>query len=151
MLIGAAICFVCGQRFPYVDTQEHTHGNRIQWRRLVHAKTDEFLNLPRAQAEEWFGYDAYWRKYAAQHEPDAQAQLEDELQEWQTTIQFIAGAPLRVICCPEDKVCRRRCPPDTSCPMCRAPVCQFCWNGVTKEKVLPATALANDMLFMRPK
>ena len=150
--IGTAICFVCAQRFPYVDTQQHAHGNRIQWRRLVNAKTDEFLNLPRAQAEEWFGYDAYKRNYATQHEPDAQAQLEDELQEWQTTIQFTAGAPLRVICCPEDKVCRTRCPPDASCPMCRAPVCQFCWNGVTQEKVLPATALANDMLvFYAPK
>ena len=146
------ITHVCAQRFPYVDTQQHTQGNRIQWRRLVNAKTGEYLNLPRAQVEEWFGYDAYWRNYAAQHEPEAQAQLEDELQEWQTTIQFTAGAPLRIICCPEDKVCRMRCPPDTSCPMCRAPVCQFCWNGVTKEKVLPATALANDMLvFYAPK
>lgn len=91
--IGAAICFVCAQRFPYVDTRQRTQGNRIQWRRLVNAKTDEFLNLPRAQVEEWFGYDAYWRNYAAQHEPEAQAQLEDELREWQTTIQFTTGPP----------------------------------------------------------
>ncbi len=150
--VGAAICILCARRFPYVDTQVHPHGNRIQWRRLLNDKTDEFLNLPRAQVEEWFGYDAYCRNYASQHEPEAQAQLESELQDWQTTIRFSRGAPLRLICCPEDKVCSRRCPPETACPNCKAPVCQFCWQSVTKDKVLPAAALANDMLvFYAPK
>ena len=150
--VGAAICFVCARRFPYVDTQQHPHGNMIQWRRLLNAKTHEFLNLSQAQAAEWFGYDAYTRNYAAQHEGEALEQLENELGEWQTILQFASGARLRLICCPEDKLCSKRCPPETTCPKCCAPICEFCWHGVTKEKAMPAAALANDMLvFYAPK
>ena len=150
--VGAAICFVCARRFPYVDAHLHEPRNKIRWRRLLNAKTGEFLNLPRAQVAEWFGYEAYWRNYAAQHEPEAQAQLQDELLDWQTTVYFADGESLRLICCAEDKLCSKRCPADTTCSKCRAPICEFCWDAIAKEKAQPAAALANDMLvFYAPR
>ena len=150
--VGAAICFVCARRFPYIDAQQHGQGNRIQWRRLLNVKTDEFLNLSRVQVAEWLGYETYWRNYAAQHEPEAQAQLQGQLHDWQAMVKFSDGEPLRLICCPEDKLCAKRCPTDTVCSKCRAPICEFCWEAITKEKVLPAAALANDMLvFYAPQ
>ena len=151
-VVGAAICFFCARRFPHVETGPRRLQDRIMWRRLLGPGKDECLGATHQQVEHWFGYDTYWERYGRQHGHEAQRLLQDQLQEWQTTLRYDAAAPLRIICCPEDKVCTRRCAASVTCPKCRAPVCEFCWLQIRKHKAMPATALANDMLiFYAPK
>lgn len=150
--VGAAICFFCARRFPHVETGARRLQDHIMWRRLLGPGTGECVGATREQVDSWFGYDTYWERYGQQHGNEAQALLQEQLQEWQTTLHYEAAAPLRIICCPEDKLCSRRCAPAVTCPKCRAPVCDFCWKAVNNEKTMPATALANDMLmFFAPK
>ena len=150
--VGAAICFFCARRFPHVETGARRLQDHIMWRRLLGPDNGECLGATREQVNNWFGYDTYWERYGKQHGDEAQALLQDQLQEWQTTLHYDAVAPLRIICCPEDKVCSRRCAAAVTCPKCKAPVCDFCWVAVHNQKTMPATALANDMLmFFAPK
>ena len=150
--VGAAICFVCARRFPHMETGVRRAQDRIMWRRVLGPEKDECLGTARAHVEHWLGRDVYWERYGRQHGSDAQAELEKELLHWQTTLYFESAAPLRIVCCPEDKVCARRCAASVTCPKCRAPVCEFCWTSMTRKHAQPATALANDMLiFFAPK
>ena len=150
--VGAAICFVCARRFPHMETGARQLQDVIVWRRLLGPGQDECLGAKRPQVETWFGYDKYWERYGRQHGNEAQALLQEQLQDWESTLYYEAAAPLRIICCPEDKVCARRCAASVTCPKCKAPVCDFCWTAVKQKKTMPATALANDMLiFYAPK
>ena len=57
----------------------------------------------------------------------------------------------KIICCPEDKVCAKRCPPGRICSACQAPVCMHCRDSL-RAKQASRLALANDMLvFYTPR
>ena len=132
--VGAAICFACARRFPHMETGARRLQDVIVWRRVLGPGNDECLGAIRPQVEKWFGYEKYWERYGRQHGHEAQALLEEQLQDWESTLYYEAAAPLRIICCPEDKVCARRCAASVTCPKCRAPVCDFCWTAVNQKK-----------------
>ena len=75
----------------------------------------------------------------------AQAFIRENMNEWTCEIRGTA-----LICCPEDKRCRRKCSTARACDACEAPVCQFCWGKLAVQKEMPAEALANDLLVLYP-
>eukprot|EP00435_Cladocopium_sp_Y103_P056182 s569_g18.t2 len=144
--VGAAICFFCARRFPY------THGmgdrDQIQWKQL--AEKTRLCGLSLEETKRWLSVDTYWNTYAVQHSPSVQERLKTELQDWCADVS-LDGQIVSIICCPEDKVCYRRCPSGQICSACRGPVCVHCWQHL-RAKQVSSLALANDMLvFYTPR
>ena len=81
-------------------------------------------------------------------------QHREEFADWEVEVPFEDGA-VRIICCPEDKVCERgkACPQTVLCDKCRVPVCRECEKSLFgKEPKMPAGCLANDlMVFYAPR
>ena len=147
--VGAAICFVCARRFPYTSGMQV--GEEIHWTYVFVAKTNELLGLPMEQAKDILGYDAYWRQYGSQLPESVHTHLREDLRDW-TAVVHTEDASFTIICCPEDKICKRRCQRNHICTSCRAPVCHACWAQLAKQKRVPPAALANDLLiFYAPK
>ena len=85
-----------------------------------------------------------------QHGRTVRERLRAELQDWCTDVE-LDGQNLSIICCPEDKVCAKRCPPGRICSACWAPVCMHCRDSL-RAKEASRLALANDMLvFYTPR
>ena len=144
--IGAGICLLCARRFPYADAMGE--GDRIQWKQL--AGKSHFLGLSLEETKRWLSLDTYWSTYAMQYGRTVRERLRAELQDWCADVE-LDGQNLSIICCPEDKVCAKRCPPGRICSACWAPVCMHCWDSL-RAKEASRLALANDMLvFYTPR
>eukprot|EP00435_Cladocopium_sp_Y103_P058343 s631_g20.t1 len=145
--VGTAICFVCAQRFPY--TNSLGVGDKIRWKQIIGTGANEILTLPLEEVRKNLSCEAYWRTYCCQHSSSVQEQLREDLKEWTADITLNNGT-LRIICCPEDKTCSKRCKQNVVCNDCRAPICEHCWHHLQRKVGAPSHALANDMLIFYP-
>lgn len=142
--IGAAVCFLCGRRFPY--TNGLGPGDGIRWNRMVGPSENEILSLPLEEAQRTLSEEVYCQMYMCHANDGAQERMREALQDWRVRVQVTADTRITIIACAEDKVCRHRCPPHMACERCRAPLCSFCWKHLNTKKTIPGEALANDML-----
>ena len=122
----------------------------IQWRQLLDATGQKLLGLPLQKAQALLSYDTYWNAYGSQHAEHVHARVSADLRDWSATVLCDGAGSFRIICCPEDKVCGHRCPPDEICLACQAPVCSCCWAKLADHESLPPEALAHDMLIFYP-
>ena len=144
--VGAAICFFCARRFPYTNAM--SHGDQIQWKQIA-GKT-HLCGLSLAETQSLLGFQTYWNTYVSQQSEGVQERIRTELQDWCADVT-IDEQTVSIICCPEDKLCERRCPAGRICASCRAPVCLHCWERLRAKQVSSLT-LANDMLvFYTPR
>jgi len=145
--IGTAICFLCAQRYPY--TNSLGEGDKIQWKQIIDPGAQQILSLSLDAVTKGLSYEAYWETYVCQHSCAVQDKLREDLKDWTADVQ-VGSDILRIICCPEDKSCARRCKPNAVCTECRAPICEQCWQHMQRHLSAPSHALANDMLTFYP-
>ena len=147
--VGAAICFLCGRRFPYAPGEGRN--SRIEWVNVYGPGPDEIVHLPEKTLQECLGLETYWKTYGAAQPASVQEHLQKELLAWQTVVT-VAGEPMKIVCCPEDKICEGRCLPERTCTKCKVPLCKYCLLSVAGAKKAANVALANDMLvFYAPR
>ena len=68
-----------------------------------------------------------------------------ELEAWACQVDF-AAASVQLVCCPEDKICHKRCRPESLCSQCWVPLCRSCKGDLVWHGRQPAAALSNDMM-----
>ena len=71
-----------------------------------------------------------------------------EFDDWQVLVPFRSGE-VKVICCPEDKVCKATagCGPSSVCKYCSVPACTDCRLCVFSDPpTMPPGCLSNDMM-----
>ena len=145
--IGTAICFLCAQRFPY--TNSLGEGDQIRWKQIIDPGARQILSLSLDEVKTRLSYEAYWKTYVCQHSSSVQEKLREDLKDWTADVK-VGSDILRIICCPEDKTCSRRCKANVVCTECRAPICEHCWLHMQRNLSAPSHALANDMLTFYP-
>eukprot|EP00438_Fugacium_kawagutii_P012955 Skav231714 [mRNA] locus=scaffold1306:362022:371836:+ [translate_table: standard] len=145
--VGASICFLCARRFPYTNGMKR--GDRIEWKQIIDIDETSVLGLPMNEVKRTLSYDVYEATYLAQHDGSVQGQIQDQLKDWCSTLQ-ISGDSIKIVCCPEDKVCLRKCPPESICKECRVPVCLYCQQQIARQKKVSSLTLSNDMLVFYP-
>ena len=142
-----AICFLCACRYIYIP-----YGNaEIKFYQAL--KPDDlgevtFCGLSASSTDTLLGRQTYETNYIHN---DAQTPLSareeemlTEIRDWTCKLEFPQGA-VDIICCPEDKYCRHKCPEEHACSDCWIPVCKYCYS-VMESQQLPAKALANDLV-----
>eukprot|EP00435_Cladocopium_sp_Y103_P031622 s1345_g8.t1 len=91
------------------------------------------------------------KRYVAQETQFAQQEMKHELQDWMCEVRN-GAASVKLLCCPEDKVCAKCCNDQTLCPQCWVPLCRSCQQDLVWHKRQPAAALTNDMMvYYGPK
>ena len=137
------ICFVCARRYPHRTAASN---QMIRYRRAMNKAGTRMLGRSVTEIDGLLGLKTYTDLYG-----DIAANEEDSFAEWSCAGQC-DGVSFRLLCCPEDKRCNRRCRPETLCNACEIPVCRSCWESVAWDGRLPAEALNNDMMiFYGPK
>ena len=146
--LAELVCFICARRYPHVPRSPRAN---ISWQKLSGPmETSTFFGCSPAEVEALFGLETYCRTYVHQSSTLAREELLRELDDWTCSVQC-QGETVRVVCCPEDKRCIRKCPPQQTCPLCEAPICHSCL-GALHEARCPPEALSNDLLvFYAPK
>ena len=141
--IQAPICFLCGCIHLYKDVlPEHRRSNqhnktasKIQWRTPLCNDNDSFFNLTREQTQEQYGLSTYLEKYNS----DKGGYLNlttavEEFKDWTIDIPF-TGGDVRIICCPEDRMCSDTCLKGKHlCAECQTPICTICQLYLMKER-----------------
>ena len=140
--ISCLMCFVCARKYPYVKGGKNQD---IRWVQPVNRKQQTFFGQSLLDTEKLLGMSTFQKKYVQTETAFAQREMTMELEEWCAEASF-ENCAVKVICCPEDKVCQKRCSPEKVCPQCWTPICKSCqmdlvWNGRQ-----PAAALSNDMM-----
>ena len=117
----------------------------ITWAQPVHGKNRTVFSLPLEEAEKLLGMETFTKRYAAQETSFSQQEVKQELQDWVCEVAM-GNASVKLVCCPEDKVCAKRCNDQTMCSQCWVPLCRSCQKDLVWHKKLPAAALSNDMM-----
>ena len=144
--VGAAICFICARRYPFV----HDFPNQeIRWQRAFDQITGQFFGQSAEDLEKMLGFHTYHARYVATLPADTQMSLQPELGQW-TCNMSCPSYTIRVVACPEDKTCYRRCSMESVCTHCEVPICSSCWNYVSRQRSKPPAALSNDMILGHP-
>ena len=149
------VCLVCARRFPYAKFMRR---QQIDWVKPLLSNfgsgggCQTFLGLTKEQVEELLGIDAYLDAYGEIDENVSLRSRMEEFDDWTLDVRFSSGI-VRVLCCPEDKVCSN-CTvggPRFCCEQCRFPICRDC-SGALSGGLLPQLALRNDlMVFYGPR
>ena len=84
-------------------------------------------------------------KYVDNETAFARKEMNEELEDWVCQVHF-ATASVKLVCCPEDKVCSKRCASELLCAHCWVPVCRSCKIDMVAHGKQPAAALSNDMM-----
>ena len=79
----------------------------------------------------------------------------DEFADWHVDVPFPGGV-VRLLCCPEDRVCGKKTCQSGSrcwCQDCTVPVCRECMGHLNRRTpCMPPAALTNDlMIFYAPE
>ena len=144
--VGAAICFICARRYPFV----HDFPNQeIRWQRAFDQITGQFFGQSAEDLEKMLGFHTYHARYVSTLPADTQMSLQPELEQW-TCNMSCPSYTIRVVACPEDKTCYRRCSMESVCTHCEVPICSSCWNYVYRHRSKPPAALSNDMILGHP-
>ena len=88
--IGAALCFLCAQRFPYTNSMGP--GDGIRWNKIVGPGDNEILSLSFQEAKRCLSRAAYLDVYVSQHDIDTQMKLETDLQDWCVQVRWGTGS-----------------------------------------------------------
>ena len=137
------ICFVCARRFPH---REAASNQKIGYRRAMNKAGTRIFGRPVTEIDGLLGLATYVELYG-----DVAGNEDDSFAEWSCAGQC-DGRSFKLLCCPEDKRCNKRCGPATLCKACEIPVRRSCWESVAWDGRLPAEALGNDMMiFYGPK
>ena len=140
--IECLLCFVCARKYPYIKA----HRNQdIGWARPVHQAKQTIFGLSLADAEKCLGMATFKEKYVNTATAFAQEEMRRELQDWVSVVRF-PGHDLELLCCPEDKVCAKRCRPENMCSDCVVPLCKTCRVEIVGRGQQPPAALSNDMM-----
>lgn len=146
--IVALLCFVCARKYPYIRSGRN---QEVTWAQPVHGKDKTVFGQSPEEAEKLLGMEPFMQRYVAHETVFAQQEMKHELQDWACEVQM-GNASVRLLCCPEDKVCAKRCNEQTLCPQCWVPLCRSCKQDLVWHKKLPAAALSNDMMvYYGPK
>eukprot|EP00438_Fugacium_kawagutii_P001459 Skav211876 [mRNA] locus=scaffold1431:374175:389938:+ [translate_table: standard] len=140
--ISCLLCFVCARKYPYVKTSRN---QEIGWVQPVDARNETVFGQPVAAVEKTLGLQAFKEKYVDKEITFAQQEMNAELEDWISQVEF-GTACVKLVCCPEDKVCRKKCKPKTLCSQCWVPVCRTCRIDLVSHGRQPAAALSNDMM-----
>eukprot|EP00435_Cladocopium_sp_Y103_P055193 s336_g18.t1 len=144
--VGAAICFVCARRFPFLQGYPNQQITRQQ---AFDQQTGFFFGQSAESLEQLLGFDTYHARYISTLPADTQTSLQSELSHW-TCSMSCPSYQIRIVACPEDKTCGRRCPMYSVCTQCEVPLCSSCWNYIYRHRSKPPEALSNDMLLGHP-
>ena len=149
--VEAPICFFCACVYPRLAKRR---SNEIRWVQPFDGHS-KLCSFGREQAEEIFSIDKFLERYGRCDKGVPDLTLHpDEFDDWVAEVPFAGGA-VRIICCPEDKLCGRveKCGPTELCASCQVPVCRDCESDLYgPEPKMPARCLANDlMVFYAPK
>ena len=160
--IASPICFMCACTFPWVRGRR---GNEISWEQPFRAMEKDsstvshFGTWTMSEVKMRFSVAAYLRDYRGEPGNSALDLQSDawegkDFDDWFVTIPT-AGGEVRVLCCPEDQVCKRRCEErGTACPECSVPLCTECKEEVERPRQwrtaavppVPRRSLANDLM-----
>eukprot|EP00438_Fugacium_kawagutii_P008899 Skav215707 [mRNA] locus=scaffold2573:242958:252224:+ [translate_table: standard] len=140
--ISCLLCFVCARKYPHVKTSRNQH---IAWVQPVDAKNETVFGQSLAAVEKILGLQAFKEKYVDKETRFAQQEMTAELEDWTSQVN-LGTACVKLVCCPEDKVCRKKCKPETLCSQCWVPVCRTCKIDIVSHGRQPAAALSNDMM-----
>ncbi|CAL1148725.1 unnamed protein product [Cladocopium goreaui] len=144
--VGAAICFICARRYPFVQDFPN---QEIRWQRAFDQDTGQFFGQSAEDLEKMLGFHTYHARYVSTLPADTQMNLQPELEQW-TCNMSCPSYTIRVVACPEDKTCYRRCSRESVCTCCEVPICFSCWKYVYRQRSKPPAALSNDMLLGHP-
>ena len=147
--LQSLVCFSCARVLPCDGSDR---ARPVRWRRVF--KDGKLCGMDRRAADKTVGFDTYVGKYVPAATGDAEDdagrhELLRQLASWSVVVPFRAGdAPLRVLCCLEDRVCSAgKAHSDGSlCKYCDVPVCNHCAEALGKG-ALPSMALANDLFI----
>ena len=142
--LTALICFICARRFPHRDDGKNMS---IAYKRAMNKDCTRILGRTPDELELLLGLKTYRDLYGG-----IAAEAGESYDVWSCNVECKDGKSLSLLCCPEDKRCRKGCKPDRLCSACEIPVCASCWCAVAHEGAVPPEALSNDMmLFYGPE
>jgi hypothetical protein len=147
--LQSLVCFSCARVLPY---DESDRARPVRWHQAF--KDGKLCGMDRRATLATIGFNAYQAKYVPAATGDVEGdacriELLRQLKSWTALVPFRAGdAPLRILCCLEDRVCSagRAHSGGSLCRYCNVPVCTHCAAAFDKGE-LPAMALANDLFI----
>ena len=95
------------------------------------------------EAEKLLGMETFMNRYVSQETPFEQQEMKQELQDWQCEVQM-GTVSIKIVRCPEDEVCAKRCNDQRLCPQCWVPLRRSCQEDLVRNR---AAALSNDMMI----
>ena len=140
--VACLLCFVCARKYPYVKASSN---QQIGWVQPVDKKNQTLFGQSLARADAVLGFCAFKEKYVDTATAFAQQEMKEELETWSCEAQCL-GQGVKLVCCPEDKVCQKRCAPEKLCSQCWVPLCRDCRRELVWHGKQPAAALSNDMM-----
>ena len=142
------ICFVCIRMYPYVKSSKN---QEISWAQPVDKRNHTVFGLSPSAAETCLCLRTFKEKYVTQAKAFAQQEMNSELEDWISEAQ-LGEQKVPIVCCPEDKVCNKRCPSEKFCSQYWVPLCATCRRDLVWHGRQPAAALGNDMMvYYSPK
>ena len=140
--ISCLLCFVCARKYPYVRSSRN---QEVVWVQPVDCKNATIFGQSLGAVEKLLGMKVFREKYVDKETEFARQEMTPELEAWACQVDF-AGASVQLVCCPEDKICYKRCRPETLCSQCWVPLCRSCKGDLVWHGRQPAAALSNDMM-----
>ena len=140
--ISCLLCFVCARKYPYVRSSRNQD---VGWVQPVDAKNETIFGQSVADVEESLGMKTFRQKYVEKETDFAREEMNAELEAWACQVDF-AAVSVQLVCCPEDKMCQKRCRPGSLCSQCWVPLCRSCKVELVRQNKQPAAALSNDMM-----
>lgn len=148
--ICAPVCFCCAriEIFDMEDVRRYddlecSTPPMIRWQQVC--KGGKFCGLCEEEVVLLLGMDTYLTQFGERvGGPNLRASIaQQELEDW-TIVVRLGTKEVRVLGCPEDRVCLECRGEGVLCRKCELPVCRDCWQDLKRRK-RPAMALANDL------
>ena len=147
--VGAAICFVCARRYPFVP---NCRNSLITWVPAYDARQHVVLGQTPARLEQILGWKTFQERYIAPLAETTQKVLRAQMDPWKCELLCPRYA-LTLVVCPEDKRCERvrPCGSNRMRADCEAPICTTCFRNLYREQRKPPEALSNKLLGHPPR
>ena len=146
--LGAAVCFVCARRYPFMPACRNTC---ITWVQARDPKTRLVLGQTSEKLEEILGWKTFEQRYILPLDESTQSSLRSEMDSW--TCHFrSAEYDVMLVACSEDKRCSAvsPCRSNRMCALCEVPLCKACQDSLYGCQRKPAEALSNNMVLGHP-
>ncbi|CAK9010993.1 unnamed protein product [Durusdinium trenchii] len=126
--LGAAVCFVCARRYPFMPACRNTC---ITWVQARDPKTRLVLGQTSEKLEEILGWKTFEQRYILPLDESTQSSLRSEMDSW--TCHFrSAEYDVMLVACSEDKRCSAvpPCRSNRMCALCEVPLCKACQDSL---------------------